>query len=389
MSSHHTRRQFLGAAGAGAALGVAAGLVPGARTAHAGQERAQGLRILVLGGTGQTGPHFVRRALAHGHEVTLFNRGNRSEEMFPDVECLVGDRFPEQGEGLAALEEAVEGGREWDVVLDVWPHIPRLVEATAELLKHNAGRYMFVSSMSVYADSSEKDQDETAAVGQAPDADNMEFSWELFGPFKAECENRVRRAFPNRHTIYRPGLIVGPRDSSFRGGYWPVRVRRGGEVLAPGDGETRIQNIDARDLVEFELRCMEQGTNGTFNVVGPHPRNPLTMRKMLEACKRVSGSDATFIWAPADFLAEHGVGPWMQMPCWLPAEGEYAGFGSRNVDKAVAAGLAFRPIDETIEDTLQWYDSLDEEARARLHQRAGIPEQKETEVLEAWHAGQG
>jgi 2'-hydroxyisoflavone reductase len=181
-------------------------------------------------------------------------------------------------------------------------------------------------------------------------------------------------------------LIIGPLDFSFRGGYWPVRVRTGGEVLAPGDGETRIQNIDGRDLVEFQLRCMERGITGTFNVVGPHPHNPLTMKKMLETCRRVSGSDAIFTWVPAEFLAEHQVGPWMQMPCWLPGEGEYAGFGWRNIDKAVAAGLVFRPLSETVEDTLQWYDSLDEDRRTGLLSRAGIPAEKETEVLNAWHA---
>ncbi len=387
MSNETSRRGFLAAAGAGAAIGVAGGLVPSARTARADADGpAPGLRILVLGGTGQTGPHFVRRALAHGHEVTLFNRGNRSEDLFPGVECLVGNRYPERDEGLSSLEAEVAGGRRWDVVLDTWPHLPRLVEATAELLKESAGRYMFISSMSVYADSSVEGQDETAEVGRAPNADEMEFDWSLFGPFKAECENRVRRAFPNRNTIWRPGLIVGPRDFSYRGGYWPVRVRRGGEVLAPGDGETRIQMIDARDLTRFELRCMERDIRGTFNVVGPHPRNPLTMLRMLESCRRVSGSDAEFTWVPAGFLADHGVAPWSHMPCWLPAEGEYAGFGSRRMDKAIAAGLTFRPIEETIEDTLQWHDSLDEERREGLHQRAGLPAEKEREVLQAWHA---
>ncbi len=379
-----TRREFFGAAaGAGAAVGLAS-------LAALQVARAEGvpgkLKILVLGGTGQTGPQFVRQALAHGHQLTLFNRGNRTEDMFPEVELLVGDRFPENGDGLSALEAAVKDGRQWDVVLDVWPHIPRLVEATADLLKDNAERYMFVSSMSVYEDSSTKNQDENAPVGSAPDADNMEFNWELFGPFKAECENRVRKLFPGkRHTIYRPGLIVGPRDFSYRGGYWPVRVRKGGEVLAPGDGTTPTQIVDSRDLTAFELRCMEQGTHGTFNICGPHPNNPLTMDGLMHACKAATGSDATFTWVPADFLGEHGVGPWMQMPCWLPGEGEYAGFGSRNIDKAVAAGLTFRPLHETILDTLTWFDDLSEEGRNSVQQRAGISEEKEAEVLKAWH----
>lgn len=388
MKKHSSRRAFLGTT---AGLGAAAGFPSLARAAAPHDDGGGGgvparLKILVLGGTGQTGPHFIRRALAHGHEVTMFNRGNRSEDLFPEVECLIGDRSPDGGDGLAALESAVAGGRRWDVVLDVWPHIPKLVEATADLLKDHAGRYMFVSSMSVYADSSQKNQDEDAEVGKAPDADDTEFTMELFGPFKAECENRVRRCFPDRHAIFRPGLIVGPRDFSFRGGYWPVRVRDGGEVLAPGDGDTRTQLIDARDLVAFELLCMERGLGGTFNVVGPHPHNPLTMRGLLETCRRASKSDATFTWVPADFLEAHEVGPWMQMPCWLPPDGEYAGFGTRNVNKAVAAGLTFRPLAETIEDTLRWYDGLEEDQREGLHRRAGIPREKEAEVLAAWKA---
>ncbi|GAB4552001.1 MAG: SDR family oxidoreductase [Phycisphaerales bacterium] len=383
-----SRRGFLTSA---LATGVGVSLASHARAQAEGDPLDVGvpprLKILVLGGTGQTGPHFVRRAIAHGHDVTLFNRGSRNDELFPDVEAIIGDRYPEQGEGLSNLEAAVKGGRTWDVVLDVWPHIPRLVSATAELLKDHAERYMFVSSMSVYASNAERGMDESAPVLEAPDADDTEFTMELFGPFKAECENRVRAHFPgDRHTIWRPGLIVGQRDFSFRGGYWPVRVRKGGEVLAPGTGEDRVQVIDGRDLTEFELLCMERGHHGTFNVVGPHPRHPLTMRRLLETCKRVSKSDAEFTWADADFLAEQGVGPWMQMPCWLPAGGEYDGFATRSIDRALAAGLAIRPLAETIEDTLQWFDSLPEEAQQGISQRAGLPEEREREVLAAWHA---
>lgn len=390
MTGSSTRREFLGvAAAAGAALGVSG--ISRAQMGGGGDVRVPDrLKILVLGGTGQTGPHFIGKALAHGHEVTMFNRGNRSDEMFPEVECLIGDRYPDRGEGLSALESEVKRGRTWDVVLDVWPHIPMLVEATGELLSQATRRYMFVSSVSVYVDSSQKGQDETAEVGSAPDADDTEFTMELFGPFKAECEKRVRRIYGDRCTIYRPGLIVGPRDFSFRGGYWPVRVREGGEVLAPGDGETPTQVIDARDLVAFQLHCMEHGITGTFNVIGPHPHNPFTTKKMLETCRRATGSDAEFTWVPAEFLAEHGVYGWMHMPCWLPTDGEYAGFGSRSVARAVAAGLTFTPYSETVRDTLQWFDELPEDAQAGVRQRAGISGDKESEVLAAWkeHAGE-
>jgi 2'-hydroxyisoflavone reductase len=327
--------------------------------------------------------------MARGHTVTMFNRGNRSAELFPAVECLIGDRLPEAEDGLQALQAEVEKGRTWDVCIDIWPHIPKIVENTAVLLQPSADHYMFVSSLSAYADHSQPDMDETAPVGEAPDADNMEFTWDLFGPFKAECENRVRRLYPENHTIFRPGLIVGPRDFSFRGGYWPVRVRRGGEVLAPGDGEDRIQIVDGRDLTAFEALCMERRTGGTFNVVGPHPRSPLTMRGLLETCQRVTGSDATFVWADAAFLEEQGVAAWMEMPCWLPADGEYAGFGRRNIDRAIAAGLAFRPLAETVRDTLAWYDGLTDERREGVTGRAGLDAAREAEVLAAWHEKHG
>jgi 2'-hydroxyisoflavone reductase len=384
MSTILTRRRFLKTTAlTGAALGLSSLSSPLFSSAWAA---GKPLKVLILGGTGQTGPHLVNELLGRGHTVTLFNRGNRSAELFPDVECIVGDRDVEKPEGLDALKAEVDGGRTWDVCIDIWPHIPKLVEMTGTLLKGSVGHFMYVSSLSAYADNSKNNMDETAAVLEAPDADNTEFTMALFGPFKAECENRVRRIFPDNHTIYRPGLIVGPRDFSFRGVYWPTRVARGGEVLAPGNGFTRIQNIDARDLTAFQARCMEEGTTGTFNVVGPHPRTPMTMLRLLEGCKAASGSDATFTWVPGQFLTENQIGPWMQMPNWIPAEGEYAGFGTRSNARAIAAGLTFRSIKQTAKDTVDWYNGLDEEQQGRINTRAGISAEKEAEVLAAWHA---
>ena len=380
-----SRREFLERAVLTTAAAGAAMTLPGISWAQARRP----LKVLVLGGTGQTGPHLVRDLLDAGHVVTLSNRGNRSEDLFPEIECIVADRALDADDGLANLIAELEGGRTWDVCIDIWPHVPKIVETTAELLKDHVGHFMYVSSMSVYADASQPNADESAAVGEAPNADELEFTNELFGPFKAECENRVRRIYPDNHTIFRPGLIVGPRDFSFRGGYWPVRVRQGGEVLAPGDGDDPIQQIDGRDLTKFQVLCMEKGVGGTFNVVGPHPSTPLTMKRYLQRCKEATGSDASFTWVDADFLGEHQVGPWMNMPNWLPREGDYAGFARRNVDKAVAAGLTFRPLVDTIRDTLTWYDELDAERRDGVTRRAGIPAEKEAEVLTAWHAAQG
>ena len=390
MSQGPTRRDFIKTMTlAGAAVSVV-GTVPMSGCFGRGDgEGRRKLTVLVLGGTGQTGPHLINDLLSHGHTVTMFNRGSRSAELFPDVECLIGDRLPDSSDGLKALEAEVDAGRTWDVCIDIWPHIPKIVENTATLLQGSVSHFMFVSSVSAYADNSLPDMDETAPVSEAPDADNQEFSGELFGPFKAECENRVRRLYPDNHTIFRPGLIVGPRDFSFRGGYWPVRVRRGGEVLAPGTGDDPIQVIDGRDLTRFQTLCMEQTIGGTFNVLGPHPSTPLTMRGLLETCRNVSGSDARFVWADSGFLQEHQVGAWMNMPCWIPAEDDYAGFGSRNVDKAVAAGLTHRALGDTVRDTLAWFDELEEESRDKVKRRAGLDAEREAEVLAAWHEANG
>lgn len=384
MKQTMTRRDFLAASAAtGAALGLQA--LTSGLPMRAGASTP--LRVLVLGGTGQTGPHLIDQLVARGHVVTLFNRGNRSEDLFPGLECLIGDRALDAENGLAELEAAVRSGRTWDMCIDIWPHIPKIVENTATLLRENVGHFLYVSSMSVYVDTSTPNGDESTPVDQAPDADEIEYSNRFFGAFKAECENRVRRIFPELHTIFRPGLIVGPRDESFRGVYWPVRVRRGGEVFAPGDGSDPVQIIDGRDLTAFQVHCMEQGTGGTFNVTGPHPSQPLTMRAMLEACKQASGAEATFTWADTDFLETHQVRPWSDMPSWLPGEGAYAGFCRRNIDKALGAGLTFRPLVDTFRDTLGWYDGLDEEKRATISTRVGLSPDREAELLAILHAG--
>ncbi len=380
MNSKSTRREFLAAASAAGVLVGIGGLAGSVLQRPATRK----LKILVLGGTGQTGPHLIREALDRGHEVTMFNRGNRSDNLFPEVECILGDR--EKADGLDSLRAEIDKGRRWDVAIDIWPHIPKLVEQAAALLTGGTDHYMFVSSVSAYATHAKPNADEDDEVGSAPDADDTEFTMELFGPFKAECENRVRKLFPERHTIFRPGLIVGPRDISFRGGYWPVRVRRGGEVLAPGTGDDAIQIIDGRDLTAFEVLCMEKNVAGTFNIVGPHPQNPLTMRSYLETCREATDSDATFVWADTEFLNKHEVHSWSNMPCWIPAEGEYAGFGSRSVEKAVKAGLEFRSLQETVRDTLKWFDGLAEEQRSRALRGAGLSPERESEVLATWHA---
>lgn len=365
-----------GAVGLGALPGRVAGRegAPGLRPAPRGAGGAplRPLRILILGGTGFIGPHQVRYALGRGHRVTLFNRGKTNPGLFPDVEKLRGDRNGD----LASLE-----GRSWDVCIDNSASNHRWVHLSAGLLRDAVGQYIYVSSISAYSDTGTPGMDEDAptytyeTAGVSPDAEKLPY-----GLQKALCERETLRYFPDRATIVRPGLIVGPRDPSDRFTYWPVRVRRGGEVLAPGTPADPTQVIDARDLTHWMIRVAEADTTGTFNATG-HTR---AMGELLGGIRDAEKADATFTWADADFLAAHDVKPWSDMPVWVPDTTETAGFARVDIARALAAGLRFRPLAETVRDTLAWFDEQPDDRRAHL--RSGLSAEREREVLGAWHA---
>jgi 2'-hydroxyisoflavone reductase len=364
---------------AGGAVGL--GL---ARRAGAEGTARKPLKILVLGGTGLIGPPMVRYAIARGHEVTLFNRGKTNSHLFPDLEKLRGDR----DDDLAALEAAVAAGRRWDAVIDNTASIPRWVTASAGLLKDAADYYLYTSSISAYADSSTPGADETAPVGTISPEDEAavnttkDITGENYGPLKARCEAEARAAFSDEHTcVVRPGLIVGPGDYSDRFTYWPVRIYRGGEVMAPGDPTDPVQFIDARDLGEWYIRLVEHGTIGTFNGVGP--RSPMSIAGMLYGIRATVSNDISFTWVDADFLEKFEVQPWVHMTVWVPPVGEYAGFSTSSIDRAVAAGLTFRPLSDTATATVEYWNSLTADRRAKS--RAGCPSELEEKVLEAWH----
>ncbi len=385
-----TRRDFLktgtvlgGALGAG----LGATLVPGAlgaaspdpAPARPAGRAPKPLRMLILGGTGFIGPHQVRYAQERGHTVTLFNRGRTNPGLFPNVEKLQGDRAAGDYKSLA--------GREFDVVIDNPTMYPRWVREAGAALKGRAKQFVFVSTISVYAANDTPWADETAAVGttDTPNDEDPQKRGQLYGPLKALSEQEAERAFPGRATIIRPGLIVGPGDLSDRFTYWPVRVRKGGEILAPGAPLDVVQVIDARDLSEFIVRCAEEQVVGTYNVTGP--RSPLTMGEMLGAMRaQVPNSDAQFVWGDADFLQEQKVRGWSDMPVWIPPRGPTAGFTRRSIKKALDKGLTFRPLAETVRDTLAYYDQQTEERKAQL--RAGIAAAREQEVLAALRARQ-
>lgn len=379
-----TRRDVLKLAGAGA---VGLGLRPA--LAAAGDARGvppaaapKPLRILILGGTGFTGPHQVRYALARGHEVTLFNRGRRPREWPAPVEELVGDRNTGDLKALA--------GREWDVCIDNPTTLPFWVRDAGQVLKGKVGHYVFISTLSVYVSEKEPGRDETAPRAPYKGKDAMKETSEtlradveaLFGPLKALSEDEAEIWFPGITTVIRPGLIVGPGDESDRFTYWPVRLDRGGDVLAPGDGHDPVQLVDARDLAEWTIRVAESRTLGTFNAMGP--AHELTMGDMLCGIRAATTAGATLHWVPAEFLERQKVSPWGDMPVWVPGAGDTAGFARRRNARAVAAGLAFRPLAATALDTLAWFRSLAPDRQAQL--RAGIRPDREKQVLEAWKA---
>ncbi len=368
---------------AGGAAGLGLGARVSAETPNVGTASTK-LKILVLGGTGLIGPPMVSYAVARGHEVTLFNRGKTNADLFPDLEKLQGDRDGD----LASIEKEVETGRRWDAVVDNTASIPRWVTASAGLLAKAADYYLYTSSISAYAEYATPNQDESAPVGQISQEDEAavkttkDITGENYGPLKARCEQEARKAFTDDRTcVVRPGLIVGPGDYSDRFTYWPVRIFKGGEVMAPGNPTDPVQFIDARDLAEWYVRLLENGTTGTFNGVGP--RSPMSIAGLLYGIRATVDNDISFTWVDAEFLKQHEVQEWMHMTVWVPPAGEYAGFSSSNIDRAIEAGLTFRPLADTAVATVEYWKSLDDERRAAP--RAGCPAELEEKVLKAWH----
>lgn len=339
------------------------------------------LKILILGGTGFTGPEQVEYALARGHSVTVFNRNRTRPDLFRGkVEQLVGDL----GGDASAL-----AGKRFDVVLDNPTTFPAWVRNAGQYLKGRVGQYLFISTMSVYRDNSRPGMDETDGTTPMPDGVDpyttvREHAGQYYGALKTSAEREAERHYPGRVTVVRPGLIVGPLDRSDRFTYWPVRIARGGAVLAPGTRDDPTQWIDARDLAEWMVRLAEQGTIGTFNAVG----SVRPMAELLEGIKGVTTAGASFTWVPAEFLTAQGVRAWRHMPVWMPPVGATAGFMQRSNARAVAAGLTFRPLAVTAEATLAWHATRPAAEQQALADGAiaGIPATKEAEVLRAWMA---
>jgi 2'-hydroxyisoflavone reductase len=328
------------------------------------------MHILILGGTVFLGRTLVQAALASGHHLTLFNRGRSNPDLFPHIDTITGDRAGD----LSALSE-----RCWDAVIDTCGYYPRLVRHSARALAQSVAHYTFISSISVYADTSQPGVNESDPVGKLADESIEEITGKSYGPLKALCEQAVEAEMPARALVIRPGLIVGPWDASDRFTYWPVRVSRGGEVLAPGRPDRGLQIIDVRDLAEWIIRLIEAGSTGLFNADGLPAGS--SMGQLLETCRQISGSQALFTWVDEAFLLEHQVVPWTEMPLWIPeTDPQAGGFFAVSVQKAVAAGLTYRPLHDTLRDTLDWAA-----ARPADHKwRAGMTAGRETELLALW-----
>lgn len=327
------------------------------------------MKVLIIGGTRFLGRALVDAALLRRHNITLFNRGQSNPNLFPQVEKLRGNR-----ESEADLD--VFAGRRWDVVIDTCGFVPRHVLSMAKRLADQVDRYIFISTISVYSDSKTPGQDETASLGMLQDESIEEVTGESYGPLKVLCERAAESALPGRTLIIRPGLTVGPHDPTDRFTYWPVRLDRGGEVLAPGDPAVHTQFIDVRDLADWTIRMAEAKETGVFNATGP--QGGPTMREVIETCRRTASHPSTVIWIPDAFLVEQEVGPWMELPLWLQEDDR--GLMAVQIDKAVQAGLTFRPLEDTIRDTLVWAKTRP----ADYQWRAGMSPEKERQVLDAW-----
>jgi 2'-hydroxyisoflavone reductase len=367
-----TRRHFI-------KTSAATGLALSAGSTFLFAEKAvKPLRILILGGTGFTGPYQVRYALSRGHKVTTFNRGKTHPGELPaEVEQLIGDRNGK----LDALKN-----QQWDVVIDNPTTLPAWVRDAAQVLKGNVERYVFISTISVYPDplpAAGVDENSELSKYDGPDpyketVEAMRASgFKTYGPLKVLSEKEAEKWFPGKTLVIRPGLIVGPRDETDRFTYWPVRVDRGGEVLAPGNPDDPVQYIDGRDLAEWTIRMVENRETGIYNATGP--AKPIGVGGMLNGIKDAEKSNATFTFVPNDFLKQQKVEAWSDMPVWA---GDALGLSRTKIDRAVSKGLTFRPLADTARDALAWFKSLPQERQAKM--KAGITAEREAEVLKAW-----
>lgn len=355
------------------ALKLGAAITAGLMLSPVRAAQAKPLRVLILGGTGFIGPHFVETLKGAGHTLTLLNRGRRNPKLFPDVETLVGDRNGQM--------DAIKN-RDWDVVIDNSGYTLKQVKLSTDILKGHVQHYIFVSSISAYADLTPPGIDEDYTLATLSDPNIEEITDTSYGGLKVICEKTVQQAFGKNSAIIRPTYIVGPGDPTDRFTYWPVRVAKGGEMLAPGSASDPIQFIDVRDLANFMRACVEQRLSGSYNAC--NPPGAVTIGDLLETSKRVSGANTKFVWAPTEFLEKNKALEGLEVPIWAPPVGELAGATLVSSARAVAKGLRFRPLETTVRDTLAWHKTRPAEQQQKL--RAGFSPEREAQLLKALRA---
>ena len=326
--------------------------------------------LLILGGTRFAGSWLAEQALVAGHRVTLLHRGKTNAKAVPKAEHLIADRDG----GLDVL-----GDRRFDAVVDTSGYVPRVVRASLEALRGRVGTYLYVSSISVYAEPIAARYSEDAALAVLEDPTTEEYLGPAYGGLKALCEGVVREVMGERGVIVRPGLIAGPRDYTDRFAYWVRRVARGGDVLAPGAPDQDVQFVDARDLAAFYLHVITHGVRGTYHATGPAER--MSMRAFLDTARDTLGSDARFTWVDEEFLLAEKIASWSEMPLWVPAAD--ARLNEADVSLSLAAGLALRPVAETVRATLTHEQSLGAQGRASS---PTLTPEREAELLAKWRA---
>jgi 2'-hydroxyisoflavone reductase len=370
-----TRRQIIRAGLVGGAI-AASGTLPGiagmSGAVAAETKSANSLRILMLGGTGYIGPHMVSEFLRRGHQVSLFNRGRTNEDLFPDLETLLGDRDG----GLDVLRR-----KSWDAVVDNSGYVPRHVADSARLLAPAVGHYLYISTISVY-ESFAVANDENSPLGTMADESVEEVTNETYGPLKALCESRARTEIgDDRLTILRPTYICGPGDRTDRYTYWPVRTMRGGEMLWPGTPADPIQIIDVRDLANFVVDCIEQKITGVYNTVTPVAS--YTIGDLMNDSVAVTAAEMTPVWVSSSFIADHKLEDGGSIPIWSSPEGETGNVAGVSGERAYARGLKIRPPRETTRDTVSWWRTLPDERQKSL--KAGLAADTEARLLADWH----
>ena len=383
------RRDFVKAGAASAAALALAGERAYARERVIEKAPAP-LKILILGGTGFTGPHQVLYATQRGHQVTVFNRGRRQADLPKSVEHLQGDR--NAPDGVAALK----GDRKWDVIIDIPTTLPKWVHDAGQALQGRARQYIFISTISTYASYPKAGMDEDSELAKYEGTEDPltlppDAAGRLYGPLKVLSEKEAEKWFPGKTTVIRPGLIVGPGDPSDRFTYWPVRIARGGDVLVPGNGKDPVQIIDARDLAEWVIHMAETNTTGIYNATGP--RSELTMGEMVAGIRAAfpGDLDAKFTWVDHEFLTKNSIRGWSHMPVWVAPRANNDGWSRVSIARALSKGLTFRPLAVTAKDTLEWNKTRPAAEQLipkadRLAQGPGIPPEKEAELLAAYRS---